>query len=85
MIKKICVTSAMLAAAAGASLIATPAHADTWSDNWSANIGSSQSGNNFGWVAARNAGSGRSTNVNTINGISATATGGSVTVVYIFK
>ncbi|GAA0399340.1 hypothetical protein Acor_21660 [Acrocarpospora corrugata] len=84
MFKKIAVTGAILTAACGASLIAAPAHADSWTDNWSVNRDSAQSGNNFGWVVARNAGSGRSTNVNNINGIAATATGGSVTVTYIF-
>ncbi|MEO3853364.1 hypothetical protein [Acrocarpospora sp. B8E8] len=84
MFKKIAVTGVILTAACGASLIATPAHADTWTSNWSSNRDSAQSGNNFGWVAARNAGSTGSTNVNNINGIAATASGGSVTVTYIF-
>ncbi|WP_066364868.1 hypothetical protein [Herbidospora mongoliensis] len=73
MFKKLAVTGAVLAAACGASLMAAPAHADTWVSNSSVNRGSAQSGNVFGNVAATNIGSGSSTNSNTINGISVTA------------
>ncbi|MFE3455293.1 hypothetical protein ACFXJ8_40890 [Nonomuraea sp. NPDC059194] len=84
MIKKLCATGAVLAAAMGATLLATPAHADTWTSNWSHNVDSWQSGNNFGNVAATNRGGSDSTNVNNINGIANTATDGSITVTYIF-
>ncbi len=85
MFKKIAVTGAVLAAACGAALIAAPAQADTGTGNWSRNAGSAQSGNNFGWVVARNFGTAGATNVNNINGIAATASGGGVTVFYIFR
>ncbi|MEU7828275.1 hypothetical protein AB0L53_37165 [Nonomuraea sp. NPDC052129] len=84
MIEKLCVTGAVVAASAGAILLATPAHADTWTDAWSGNTYSSQSGNSLADIAAVNEGAGRSTNVNNINGIAATATNGSTTVTYIF-
>ncbi|GAB1824538.1 hypothetical protein [Herbidospora sp. RD11066] len=84
MFKKLAVTGAVLAAAAGASLMAAPAHADTWISNGSVNRGSAQSGNVFGNVAATNIGSGSSTNANTINGISATARNGVVGLAYRF-
>ncbi|GAA3474772.1 MULTISPECIES: hypothetical protein [Nonomuraea] len=84
MIKKLCATGAVLAAATGVTLVATPAHADDWTSNWSRNIGSSQSGNNFGNVAAVNRGASGSTNVNNINGIATTASDSSISVTYIF-
>ncbi|MFD1938924.1 MULTISPECIES: hypothetical protein [Nonomuraea] len=84
MIKKLCATGAVLAAATGVTLLAAPAHADTWTSNWSRNSDSWQSGNNFGNVAAFNHGGSDSTNVNNINGIANTATDGSITVTYIF-
>ncbi|MEU6999106.1 hypothetical protein [Nonomuraea sp. NPDC046570] len=84
MIKKLCATGAVLAAAAGVTLLATPAHADTWTSNWTSNRDSWQSGNNFGNVTAANAGATRSTNVNNINGVATTASNGSISVTYIF-
>ncbi|GAA5054383.1 hypothetical protein HNP84_002957 [Thermocatellispora tengchongensis] len=83
MIKKLCVAGAVLAAAAGAVLVTSPAHADDWR-NWSNNTDSAQSGNLFGQVSSRNAGTGQSTNVNNLNGVAGTASNGSVTVTYVF-
>ncbi|GAA4047970.1 hypothetical protein [Nonomuraea soli] len=85
MIKKLCATGAVLAAATGVTLLAAPAHADSWTSNWSSNSDSSQSGNNFGNVAASNVGGGGSTNVNNINGIATTASDSSISVTYIFR
>ncbi|MET9337671.1 MULTISPECIES: hypothetical protein [unclassified Nonomuraea] len=84
MIKKLCATGALVAAAAGATLLAPPAHADTWTSNWSHNSDAWLSGNTFGNVRAANVGAGRSTNVNNINGIANTASNGSIVVTYIF-
>ncbi|TMR91479.1 hypothetical protein [Nonomuraea basaltis] len=93
MIRRACAVAAVVAAAAGGVLLAVPAHADDWSDgwsrriwseNWSGNSDSSQSGNNFGDVSAANRGEGASTNVNNVNGIAWTATNGGITVTYIF-
>ncbi|MFI6294110.1 hypothetical protein ACIBEJ_21150 [Nonomuraea sp. NPDC050790] len=84
MIKKLCATGAVVAAVAGASLLATPAHADSWNGNGSSNSESSQSGNNFNEIAAVNAGGGRSTNVNNLGGNAVTTTNGSITVIYVF-
>ncbi|WP_049564627.1 hypothetical protein [Nonomuraea sp. SBT364] len=84
MIKKLCTAGAVVAAVAGVTLMAAPAHADTWSDNWSSNSESSQAGNNFAHVGASNHGWGRSVNVNNLNGIATTASNGSIAVTYIF-
>jgi hypothetical protein len=84
-IKKLSAAGAVLAAVAGAALLAVPAHADTWSDNWSSNNDALQTGNNFGDVYATNRGGWDSTNVNNINGIAPTATDGGIVVTYIFK
>ncbi|MEV0165599.1 hypothetical protein ACGFJC_02860 [Nonomuraea fuscirosea] len=94
MIRRVCAAAAVLAAVAGGTLLAVPAHADddwigpwtgaNWSANRSGNSDSSQSGNNFGDVLAGNHGSGRSTNVNNVNGIAPTASNGGITVTYIF-
>ncbi|GAA0964207.1 hypothetical protein GCM10009555_000830 [Acrocarpospora macrocephala] len=86
MFKKIAVTTAVLAAACGAAMVATPAQADTWTRNSSRNVDSAQSGNNFSNIAATNFGRSGSTNVNNINGIAATATrGGSAGLSYRFR
>lgn len=84
MIRKLRVTGAVMAAAAGVTLPAAPAQADGWTDNWSGNTYSSQSGNGFGDIAALNEGAGSATNVNNINGIATTASNGGTTVTYIF-
>ncbi|WP_219464754.1 hypothetical protein [Nonomuraea rhizosphaerae] len=84
MIRKLCAAGAVLAAAAGVTLLAVPAHADSWTENWSDNWYSSQSGNTFDDVAATNEGGDGSTNVNNLNGITTTATNGSTTVTYVF-
>lgn len=84
MIRKLCVTGAVVAAAAGVTLSAVPAHADSWAGNGSRNTEASQSGNNFAHVGTVNRGWGWSTNVNNLNGIATTATNGSIAVTYIF-
>ncbi|MBO3746617.1 hypothetical protein J5X84_11120 [Streptosporangiaceae bacterium NEAU-GS5] len=84
MVKKFAATGAVLVAAVGGALLATPAHADSWVDNWSRNVDSAQSGNTFAGVVASNHSGDRSVNVNNINGIAATATGGRINVIYIF-
>ncbi|MFE3455294.1 hypothetical protein ACFXJ8_40895 [Nonomuraea sp. NPDC059194] len=76
MLKKLCVTG-IVVAAAGATLMSAPASADTYTRNSSHNHEASQSGNNFGNVFAGNVGTRRATNVNNINGNAATATNGS--------
>ncbi|WP_214322321.1 hypothetical protein [Nonomuraea sediminis] len=76
MIKKLCVTG-IVVAAAGTTLLSAPAYASTNIGNSSHNANSSQSGNNFGNVFAGNIGRGGSTNVNNINGNAVTATRGS--------
>jgi len=83
-IKKLCGVSAIAAVAAGVTLMAAPAHADSRNDNRSANSESSQSGNNFANVGAANEGWGWSTNVNNINGNASTATNGGIAVTYVF-
>lgn len=83
MIKKLCVTGAILAAASGAALVATPAHADAY-DNWSGVSGSWQSGNIFDDAAQSNVGSGRSVGVNNINGVTDVAYGNGLIVNYYF-
>jgi hypothetical protein len=82
-IKKLCATGAILAAAVGATLISAPAYADAH-HNWSGVDDSSQSGNVFDHVAGRNSGSGHSININNVNGITNTASNGSVVVNYRF-
>lgn len=84
MIKRRCVTGAVVAALAGVTLLASPAHADDWTDNWSGNRDSWQSGNNFSDVAAANQSGSGSTNVNNINGVAATSSNGGITVIYVF-
>ncbi|MFB9208967.1 hypothetical protein ACIBIZ_39785 [Nonomuraea spiralis] len=84
MIKKLCAAGAVLAAVAGAALMAVPAHADTWLDNWSSNSDSSQAGNNFGDVTSAIRSGWDSANVNNTNGIATTATDGGIAVTYIF-
>ncbi|GAA3474773.1 hypothetical protein [Nonomuraea roseola] len=76
MLKKLCVTG-IVVAAAGATLMSAPASADTDTRNASRNSEASQSGNNFGNVFAGNVGTSRSTNVNNINGNAVTGTNGS--------
>ncbi|NUW36840.1 hypothetical protein HTZ77_36350 [Nonomuraea sp. SMC257] len=83
MIKSLSAACAM-AATAALTLSAAPASADTWTDNWSRNLDSSQSGNTFGDVGASNRGWGRSTNVNNVNGVATTATQGSTVITYVF-
>lgn len=85
MIRKLCTAGAVLATAAGVTLLTVPAHADSWTGNWSRNSDSSQSGNNFGNVGASNHAYGGSTNVNNVNGIATTASDGSISVTYIFS
>ena len=84
MIRRLCAAGALLAAVAGVALTAVPAHADSWSDNWSGNSDSTQAGNNFGDVFATNRGGWDSTGVNNINGIASTATDGGIAVTYVF-
>ncbi|MEU4573073.1 hypothetical protein ACBI99_45650 [Nonomuraea sp. ATR24] len=74
MIKKLCVTGFVVAAAAGATLLAAPAQADTRNDNSSWNEESSQTGNNFANIGTSNVGGWGSTNVNNINGNANVAT-----------
>lgn len=73
MLKKLCVTGCVVAAAAGVTLLSSPAYADTRVGNSSRNEATSQSGNNFHNIGTSNIGSTRSTNVNNINGLSTTA------------
>ena len=84
MIRKLCVTGAVVAAAAGVTLLAVPAHADSRADNRSHNTEAWQSGNNFADIAMANRGWGWSTNVNNLNGFATTATNDSIAVTYIF-
>ncbi|HEX4811530.1 MAG TPA: hypothetical protein VFV66_02105 [Nonomuraea sp.] len=81
MVKKLCVTGLIAAAAAGATLLAAPAHADTNAGNTSTNSDSAQSGNNFGNIANVNSSGTDVTSVNNVNGNAVTASdGGSVTI-----
>jgi hypothetical protein len=84
-IKKLCLTGALVAAAAGVVFTAAPAQADDWTSNWSNNSQSVQSGNNFADVVSRISAAEGSTNVNNLNGIATTATNGSISVTYIFN
>lgn len=84
MIKKLCATGFVVAAAVGGAVLATPAHADSWTDNWSTNTSSSQSGNTFSRIGATNRGGARSVNVNNLNGYAITAAHGGTAVTYIF-
>ncbi|WP_188194465.1 hypothetical protein [Nonomuraea sp. SYSU D8015] len=76
MVKKLCVTGLIAAAAAGATLLAAPAHADTNAGNSSSNRSSVQSGNNFGNVVNVNRSGYDVTSVNNVNGNAVTATDG---------
>ncbi|MEO3872393.1 hypothetical protein ABGB18_26570 [Nonomuraea sp. B12E4] len=80
MMKKLCVTG-LIAAAAGVTLLSTPALADTNAGNSSANSNSSQSGNNFGNVVSTNVNGYGATGVNNVNGNAVTGTNGSDVVV----
>jgi hypothetical protein len=73
MMKKLCVTGFVVAAVAGAALVAAPAHADARNGNSSRNSESSQSGNNFANIGTSIVGGWDSTNVNNINGNAAVA------------
>ncbi|RBQ20110.1 hypothetical protein DP939_09825 [Spongiactinospora rosea] len=85
MIKKLCVTGAVVAAAAAVSLLAAPAHADVWG-NRTRNLEAAQSGNLFGESITQALGHGHlSTDVNNINGTTANAARhGNVNVRYVF-
>lgn len=76
MMKKLCVTTGALAAAA-LTLLSAPAYADTNAGNSSNNHDTSQSGNNFGDVSIRNISGTDATSVNNVNGNAVTATDGS--------
>ncbi|MEV0384179.1 hypothetical protein [Nonomuraea sp. NPDC050643] len=76
MMKKLCVTG-VIAAAAGLTLLSAPAYADTNAGNSSRNTDSSQSGNNFGNVVNANVNGHGATGVNNVNGNAVTATNGS--------
>ncbi|SEF60592.1 hypothetical protein SAMN05444920_101181 [Nonomuraea solani] len=80
MMRKICVTG-IIAAAAGLTLLSAPAYADTNAGNSSSNNDSSQSGNNFGNVVNANVSGHGATGVNNVNGNTVTATNGSDVVV----
>ncbi|TDD47305.1 hypothetical protein E1286_18050 [Nonomuraea terrae] len=67
MMKKLCVTG-LIAAAAGATLMSAPSYADVNAGNTSVNRASSQSGNNFGNVVSTNVNGRAATGVNTVNG-----------------
>ncbi|MEV4176125.1 hypothetical protein [Nonomuraea sp. NPDC049709] len=81
MIKKLCVAGAIVAAAAGVTLMSAPAYADTNAGNSSSNNDSSQSGNNFGNVVNANVSGHGATGVNNVNGNTVTASNGSDVVV----
>ncbi|MFC5825632.1 hypothetical protein [Nonomuraea insulae] len=80
MMKKLCVTG-LIAAAAGMTLLSAPALADTNAGNTSSNVDSSQSGNNFGNVANVNVNGHGATGINNVNGNTVTGTNGSDVVV----
>ncbi|MFI9555038.1 hypothetical protein [Nonomuraea endophytica] len=83
MFKKICMTGLVVAAAAGTTLLAVPAHADSSNHNSSWNSESQQSGNNVNNVFASNVGGHGATNVNNIVGNAVTTANGSRTGVAI--
>ncbi|MFI0417163.1 hypothetical protein [Spongiactinospora sp. 9N601] len=84
MIKKLCVTGAVIALAAAVSLLSAPAHADSW-NNRTRNLEAAQSGNLFGESIVQALGNGHlSGNVNNINGTTANAAHGGVDVRYVF-
>ncbi|MFF4617453.1 hypothetical protein [Nonomuraea jabiensis] len=78
MVKKLCVTGLVAAAAAGVTLLSAPAYADVNAGNSSSNRGSSQSGNNFGNVVSSNVSGRGATSVNNVNGNAVTAANRSV-------
>lgn len=80
MMKKLCVTG-LIAAAAGMTLLSAPAQADTNAGNSSSNVDSSQSGNNFGSVVNANVSGHGATGINNVNGNTVTGTNGSDVVV----
>ncbi|MFG1702252.1 hypothetical protein ACFLIM_03575 [Nonomuraea sp. M3C6] len=80
MMKKLCVTG-LIAAAAGVTLLSAPAYADTNAGNSSTNNDSSQSGNNFGNVVNTNVSGHGATSVNNVNGNAVTASNGSYVAV----
>ncbi|MGW0809409.1 hypothetical protein [Nonomuraea sp. NPDC002799] len=80
MMKKLCVTG-LVVAAAGVTLLSAPAYADTNAGNTSDNTNSSQSGNNFGNVYSANANGLGATGINNVNGNAVTGTNGSDVVV----
>ncbi|MFI6926133.1 hypothetical protein ACIBIZ_39790 [Nonomuraea spiralis] len=77
MMKKLCVTTGAVAAAAALTLLSAPAYADTNAGNSSSNHDTSQSGNNFGNVVNVNVSGSDTTSVNNVNGNAVTATDGS--------
>jgi hypothetical protein len=83
-IKKLCAIGAVTAATAGVTLLAVPAHADSWTDYWSDGWYAFQSGNSLDDIAAVNEGGDGATNVNNLNGIATTAANGSTSVTYVF-
>ncbi|MER7505423.1 hypothetical protein AB0L05_41525 [Nonomuraea pusilla] len=72
MIKKLCVTGAV-AAAAGLLLLSVPAQADTRASNSSSNRSAVQAGNIFGGLVLSNVAGRSATSVNNVNGIAGTA------------
>ncbi|MEQ4718202.1 hypothetical protein ABN273_17595 [Nonomuraea sp. B19D2] len=74
MMKKLCVTGFVAAAATGVALLSAPAYADVNAGNTSSNRESSQSGNNFGNVVSSNRSGLGATSVNNVNGNAVTAT-----------
>ncbi|MFD9945797.1 hypothetical protein ACFWYW_54870 [Nonomuraea sp. NPDC059023] len=82
MFKKLCMTGLVVAAAAGTTLLAAPAHADA-NYNASRNSDSQQSGNNVNNVVASNVGGHGATNVNNIVGNAVTSANGSHTGIAI--
>ncbi|MBF8192510.1 hypothetical protein ITP53_43895 [Nonomuraea sp. K274] len=80
MMKKLCVTG-LIAAAAGVTLLSAPAFADTTSGNSSSNHDAVQSGNNFGNVVNNNVSGVDATGVNNVNGNAVVATNGGDVVI----
>ncbi|MDP4509467.1 hypothetical protein [Nonomuraea turcica] len=77
MVKKLCATGLIAAAAAGAGLLPAVAYADVNAGNSSSNRSSSQSGNNFGNVVNVNVNGHGASSVNNVNGNAVTASYGS--------